>query len=112
LVHSGQVLALAFHGHLWVLVLAPSPHLPGCGLGPRRSSRALQFSARCSSLAVTRWLSRACHRCTALSFCFCTKSTDMRERVLLFCLVGLVLTATLILVITPGTVTWALALIE
>jgi hypothetical protein len=36
----------------------------------------------------------------------------MRERVLLFCLVGLVLTATLILVITPGTVTWALALIE
>jgi hypothetical protein len=36
----------------------------------------------------------------------------MRERVLLFCLVGLVLTATLILVIAPGTVTWALALIE
>ena len=38
----------------------------------------------------------------------------MRERVLLFCfcLLGLVLTATIILVIAPGAVTWALALIE
>jgi hypothetical protein len=32
----------------------------------------------------------------------------MREHVLLFCLLGLVLTAT----IAPGAVTWALALIE
>jgi hypothetical protein len=36
----------------------------------------------------------------------------MRERMLLFCLLGLVLTATIILVVAPGTVTWALALIE
>jgi hypothetical protein len=36
----------------------------------------------------------------------------MRERVLLFCLLGLVLTATILLVIAPGAVTWALALIE
>jgi hypothetical protein len=38
----------------------------------------------------------------------------MREQVLLFCfcLLGLVLTATTILVIAPGAVTWALALIE
>ena len=36
----------------------------------------------------------------------------MREHVLLFCLLGLVLTATIILVIAPGAVTWALALIE
>jgi hypothetical protein len=34
----------------------------------------------------------------------------MRERVLLFCPLGLVLTATIILVIAPGAVTWALAL--
>ena len=36
----------------------------------------------------------------------------MREHVLLFCLLGLVLTATSILVIAPGAVTWALAFIE
>jgi len=36
----------------------------------------------------------------------------MRERVLLFCLLGLVLTVTMILVIAPGAVTWALAPIE
>ena len=34
----------------------------------------------------------------------------MREHVLLFCLLGVVLTATIILVIAPGTVTWALSL--
>jgi hypothetical protein len=45
------------------------------------------------------------------SFCFCTEATDMREHVLLFCLLGLVLIATIILVIAPGAVTWALALI-
>jgi hypothetical protein len=38
-----------------------------------------------------------------------TKGTDMREHVLLFCLLGLV---TIILVAAPGAVTWALALIE
>ena len=40
--------------------------------------------------------------------------SDMREHVLLFCfcLLGLVLTATIILVAAPGAVTWALALIE
>ena len=36
----------------------------------------------------------------------------MRERVLLFCLLGLVLTATILLVTAPAAVTWALALIE
>ena len=36
----------------------------------------------------------------------------MREHVLLFCLLGLVLAGTIILVIAPGAVTWALALIE
>jgi hypothetical protein len=36
----------------------------------------------------------------------------MREHVLLFCLLGLVLTATIILVTAPEAVTWALALIE
>jgi hypothetical protein len=36
----------------------------------------------------------------------------MRERMLLFCPLGLVLTATIILVTAPGAVTWALALIE
>jgi hypothetical protein len=36
----------------------------------------------------------------------------MRERVLLFCLLSLVLTATILLVIAPGAVTWALGLIE
>ena len=45
-------------------------------------------------------------------FEFVTKDPDMREHVLLFCLLGLVLTATIILVTAPGTVTWALSLIE
>ena len=36
----------------------------------------------------------------------------MRERALLFCLLGLVLTATILLVTAPGAVTWALFLIE
>ena len=36
----------------------------------------------------------------------------MREHVLLFCQLGLVLTATLTLVTTPEAVTWALSLIE
>ena len=36
----------------------------------------------------------------------------MRERVLLFCLLGLMLAATIILVIAPGAVTWALTFIE
>jgi len=41
-----------------------------------------------------------------------TKGTDMREHVLLFCLLGLVLTATIILAIAPARVTWALSLID
>jgi len=36
----------------------------------------------------------------------------MREHVLLSCLVGLVLTATIILVTAPEAVTWALSLVE
>ena len=36
----------------------------------------------------------------------------MREHALLFCLLGLVLTAAIILMIAPGAVTWALALID
>ena len=36
----------------------------------------------------------------------------MREHVLLFYLLGLVLIATIILVTAPGAVTWAVALIE
>ena len=36
----------------------------------------------------------------------------MREHVLLFCLLGVVLTATIILVIEPRAVTWAVGLIE
>ena len=46
------------------------------------------------------------------TFAFVLKGTHMREHVLLFCLLGVVLTATIILVIAPGAVTWALALIE
>jgi hypothetical protein len=36
----------------------------------------------------------------------------MREHVCLFCLLGLVLTAAIILVTAPGAVTWARPLIE
>ena len=36
----------------------------------------------------------------------------MREHVLLFCLVGLVLIAAIMLLSAPGEVTWALSLIE
>jgi hypothetical protein len=49
---------------------------------------------------------------TTPNFCFCTQGTDMREHVLLFCLLGLVLTAVIMLAVAPGAVTWALALIE
>ena len=38
--------------------------------------------------------------------------SDMREHVLLFCLLGLVLTATITLVTAPEAVTWALSLVE
>jgi hypothetical protein len=38
--------------------------------------------------------------------------SDMREQLLLFCLLGLLLTAGIILMIAPGAVTWALSLIE
>jgi hypothetical protein len=36
----------------------------------------------------------------------------MGERVLLFCLVGLLLTAVVLLMIAPGSVTWALSFIQ
>ena len=36
----------------------------------------------------------------------------MREHVLLFCLLGLVLIATILVLTEPAAVTWALALIE
>jgi hypothetical protein len=36
----------------------------------------------------------------------------MREHVLVFCLLGLVLIAAIILVIAPAAVTWTLAIIE
>ena len=39
-------------------------------------------------------------------------STSMRDNVLLFSLVGLVLIAAIMLLIAPGEVTWALSLIE
>ena len=58
------------------------------------------------------WLRRARQRFTTPNFCFCTKGTDMRERVLLFCLLGLMLAAVIMLAVAPGAVTWALALIE
>jgi hypothetical protein len=45
------------------------------------------------------------------TFAFVLRGT-LREHVLLFCLLGLVLTATIMLVIAPGAMTWALALIE
>ena len=38
--------------------------------------------------------------------------TDMREHVLLFCLLGLVLIAAIMLLIAPEAVTWALSLVE
>ena len=46
---------------------------------------------------------------------FCPKSAisnRAREHLLLFCLLGLVLTATIILAIAPGAVTWALSFID
>jgi hypothetical protein len=58
------------------------------------------------------YLSRFGLRILPGEFEFVTKDTDMREHVLLFSLLGLVLTATIILVTAPGAVTWALALIE
>jgi hypothetical protein len=47
----------------------------------------------------------------ASTFAFVLRGT-MREHVLLFCLLGLVLTATILLVTAPRAVTWALSLIE
>jgi hypothetical protein len=48
----------------------------------------------------------------APTFAFVLRAPTMREHVLLFCLLGLVVIAATILVIAPGPVTWALALIE
>jgi hypothetical protein len=36
----------------------------------------------------------------------------MRDHVVLFCLLGLLFTAAMILIIAPGPVTWALSLVE
>ena len=36
----------------------------------------------------------------------------MREHVLLFCLVGLLLAAAIMLMVAPGSVTWALSFIQ
>jgi hypothetical protein len=36
----------------------------------------------------------------------------MRDHVLLFCLLGLLLMAVVILIIAPGPVTWALSLVD
>jgi len=47
----------------------------------------------------------------ASTFAFVLRGT-MREHVLLFCLLGLVLAITIMLVIEPGAVTWAVGLIE
>ena len=47
----------------------------------------------------------------ASTFAFVLRGA-MREHVLLFCLLGLVLTATIILLIEPRAVTWAVGLIE
>jgi hypothetical protein len=66
------------------------------------SGRAVGFG--CAKLALSDL--------PASTFAFVLKGTDMRERVLLFCLLGLVLTATILLVTAPGAVIWALALIE
>ena len=38
--------------------------------------------------------------------------SGMGERVFLFCLLGLLLTAAIMLMIAPGAVTWALSFIE
>jgi hypothetical protein len=46
------------------------------------------------------------------TFDFVLEGTDVREHMLLFCLLGLVLAATITLVAAPGAVTWALALVE
>jgi hypothetical protein len=63
-----------------------------------------RFASKIRVLEPRTW-----HR---VNFCFCCEGTDMREHVLLFCLLGLVLIATTLLVTAPGAVTWALALIE
>jgi hypothetical protein len=39
-------------------------------------------------------------------------AVGMGERVLFFCLVGLLLTVAIILMIAPGSVTWALSFIQ
>jgi hypothetical protein len=48
---------------------------------------------------------------TDSTFAFVLRGTDMREYVFLFCLLGLVLIATILLLTEPAAVTWALALI-
>jgi hypothetical protein len=49
---------------------------------------------------------------TDSTFAFVLRAPTMRERVLLFCLLGLVLIASILLVTEPAAVTWALALVE
>jgi hypothetical protein len=40
------------------------------------------------------------------------KAVGMREHVLVFCLLGLLLAAAIILMVAPGSVTWALSFIQ
>jgi hypothetical protein len=61
----------------------------------------MRWGTQCGRAALWLHLSRRPTRSTSLNIGFCTKGTDMREHVLLFCLLALLPTATIILVTAP-----------
>ena len=89
----------------------PTPGLtPGlAGLTPSLAGRNRVGGTM--SASATHW--RAAHVNWFTRRGWCKRySTDMREHVLLFCLLGLVLIAAIMLLIAPEEVTWALSLID
>ena len=90
--------------HDFLRFYAPNPGLTPGLAGRNRVGGTVGASATHWRAAHVNWFTRRGWRKRY--------STDMREHVLLFCLLGLVLTAAMMLLIAPGEVTWALSLIE
>jgi hypothetical protein len=84
-------------------------------LCPHRDPRSAQnhfSSSGKSARECDASASSACELVHTAGVAYALIDTDMREHVLLFCLLGLMLIAAIILVIAPAAVIWALAIIE
>jgi hypothetical protein len=103
--------------HFWLGGSQRAAHQPTALfiLCPHRDPRSAQnhfSSSGKSARECDRSASSACELVHTAGGRIRAIDTDMREYALLFCLLGLMLIAALILVIAPAAVTWALAVIE